>query len=237
MANFILVTGSTGAGKTTSIRTLNPKQTLILRSIKRKLPFREARNFKVVDTPTYKDVIDKIEKANQIKGCKNIIITDGTYIMRNEFFDKIKTPGYDKFSNLAIHIREILMKCQECRDDLNVIMEWHTEPVQSEGNLVTYKAATVGKLLDSQFNIYENVDIILYACPRVDGTKVEYGFYTNATTVNGALIPAKTPIGMFDDHIFIPNDLNLVVNKIKEYYGGEQPAEDKPSDSGSADSE
>lgn len=234
MANFILVTGSTGAGKTTSIRTLNPKQTLILRSIKRKLPFKNANQFKVVDTPTYKEVVDKIEKANGIKGCKNIVITDGTYIMRNEFFDKISTQGYDKFSKLAIHIREILMKCQECRDDLNVIMEWHTEPVQSEGNIMTYKAATVGKLLDSQFNIYENVDIILYAQPRIEGTSVEYGFYTNASTANGALIPAKTPIGMFEEN-FVPNDLNLVVNKIKEYYGGEQPAKDTAPDTGGED--
>lgn len=232
MANFILVTGSTGAGKTTSIRTLNPKQTLILRSIKRTLPFKGAKNFNVIDTPTYKDVIDKIDKANKIKACKNIVITDGTYIMRNEFFDKINTPGFDKFSKLAVHIREILMKCQECRDDLNVIMEWHTEPVQSDGNIMTYKAATVGKLLDSQFNIYENVDIILYAQPRIEGTRVEYGFYTNASTANGVLIPAKTPIDMFEDS-FVPNDLNLVVNKIKEYYGGEQPAEDKAPDSGS----
>jgi hypothetical protein len=37
--------------------------------------------------------------------------------------------------------------------------------------------------------------------------------------VNGIEIPAKSPDGMFEED-FIPNDLQLIVDKMKEYYGG-----------------
>lgn len=30
--------------------------------------------------------------------------------------------------------------------------------------------------------------------------------------------PAKSPVGMFDE-VGIPNDLGLVIKKVKEYYG------------------
>ena len=68
-------------------------------------------------------------------------------------------------------------------------------------------------------NILENVDIVLFADPKSDNHKVEYGFVTNRSfDKNGAEIPAKTPMGMFDE-LFIPNDLAFVAKKIDEYYG------------------
>lgn len=93
MANFILVIGQTGAGKTTGIRTLDPKHTLVLRAIKRRLPFPEGKDFVVRDAPEYKDTVDWIKKANQSKGIHNVVITDGTYIMRHEFFRRDKEIG------------------------------------------------------------------------------------------------------------------------------------------------
>lgn len=93
MGNFILVAGQTGAGKTTGIRTLNPKETVVLRTIKRKLPFPEAKTFIVKDTPEYNDVLKWIDKVNAKASIKNIVITDGTYIMRHEFFRRDKEAG------------------------------------------------------------------------------------------------------------------------------------------------
>lgn len=231
MANFILLIGSTGSGKTTGIRTLDPKHTLVLRAIKRRLPFPEAKNFKaVVDTPEYKDVIEWLKKANASKSINNVVITDGTYIMRHEFFRRDKEVGFNKFTDMANHMREILIAVQECRDDLNVIMEYHVEGIQSEGNVVGYKAATVGKLLDEKYNIFENVDIILFAEPQVTGNSVNYGYYTNMTQgKSGAYVPAKSPMGMFTD-IFIPNDLQKVVTRINEYYGVSEQSEAKASE-------
>ena len=221
MANFILIAGQTGAGKTTGIRTLNPKDTLILRTIKRKLPFPTASKYVVKEAPEYTDVIKWLEKANKTSGVKNVVITDGTYIMRHEFFRRDKEIGYGKFTDMGNHFREILLAVQDCRDDLNVFMEYHVEPVVSEGSITGYKAATIGKLIDEKYNVFENVDVILFAEPQVNGNTANYGYYTNLVQgKGGAYLPAKSPMGMFKD-IFIPNDLKLVADTIKEYYGQE----------------
>ena len=235
MANFILVVGQTGHGKTTGIRTLDPKHTLVLRTINRKLPFPSASKYVVRDTSDYKEVIDWLEKANKSKVIENVVITDGTYIMRQEFFRRDKEIGYNKFTDMANHIREVLLTVQKCRDDLNVFMEYHVEPVTSDNSISGYKASTIGKMIDEKYNIFENVDIILFAEPKLVGNTVQYGYYTNLTQGhNGAYLPAKTPMGMFKD-IFIPNDLQLVADTIKNYYGGnEGQPEDATAEAGGA---
>lgn len=233
MANFILVAGQTGSGKTTGVRTLDPKHTIVLRAIKRRLPFPAASKFKVIDTPEYKDVITWLQKANNAPNVHNVVITDGTYIMRHEFFRRDKEIGYTKFTDMANHIREILLAVQNCRSDMNVIMEYHVDQISSENSILGYKAATVGKLLDEKYNIFENVDIILFAEPKIVGNNVQYGYYTNLTQGhNSAYLPAKTPMGMFKDS-FIPNDLQFVIDTINEYYGGGQKStENKPAEAG-----
>ena len=234
MANFVLVIGQTGSGKTTGIRTLDPKHTLILRAIKRRLPFPEGKNFVVRDTPEYKDVIDWIKKADASKAIQNVVITDGTYVMRHEFFRRDKEVGFTKFTDMANHMRELILTVQDCRDDLNVFMEYHVEGTQSEGNIVGYKAATVGKLLDEKYNIFENVDIILFAEPQVTGNVVKYGYYTNLVQgKSGAYLPAKARIGMFQD-IFIPNDLQKVTDAINAYYGLSDSTKNAPAKDGGA---
>lgn len=125
----------------------------------------------------------------------------------------------NKFTDMANHMREVILKIQDCRDDLNVFMEYHVDTVQSDGSLTGYKAATVGKLLDDKYNIFENVDIILFAEPQVVGNSVTHGYYTNLTQgKGGAYLPAKTPMGMFEQ-TFIPNDLQMVADAIRKYYG------------------
>ena len=61
--------------------------------------------------------------------------------------------------------------------------------------------------------------MVLYSSIVFNDKKPSYGFYTHANIDNGALIPAKTPDGMFEED-FIPNDLQFVVDKMNEYYNG-----------------
>lgn len=94
----------------------------------------------------------------------------------------------------------------------------HTESVESDGGIKSYKASTVGRLLDKMYNPLENVSITLYCEPRFDENgKPEYGFYTHKLRVDGIEIPAKTPDGMFEED-FIPNDLGFVVKAMNDYY-------------------
>ena len=223
MATTILIAGKTGTGKTTAIRTLDPNETVIFRVINRTLPFKYAKAYSkekknLFSTPTYTDVLKGLEWANKQEHVKNIVITDGTYIIRQEYFKKAQVAGYQKYTEFAVHMQQILKAIQELRDDIKVFMEYHVESNVSDSGVTEYKPSTVGKLLDSQYNILENVDIVLFAQPEIDDKTVNYGFLTNRTVdKNGADIPAKSPMGMFED-LFIPNDLALVAKTIDEYY-------------------
>ena len=64
-----------------------------------------------------------------------------------------------------------------------------------------------GKIADAGRKTYNNLQL-------------EYGFVTNRTLdPRGFEIPAKSPVGMFEN-LFIPNDMGLVIEKIKEYNEG-----------------
>lgn len=223
MAKTILVCGKTGTGKTSAIRTLNPKETVILRVINRTLPFKFAGKYgkeqkNMFSTPTYDKVIEALDWVNKQNSIKNVVITDGTYIIRQEFFKKANIKGYDKFTEFAMHMQQVLVKIQSMRDDMKVFLEYHVESNVTDSGSTEYKAATVGKLLDEKYNIFENIDIILFACPQFEDKEIKYGFYTNrAVDKNGSEIPAKSPMDMFDE-IFVPNDLAFVAKKIDEYY-------------------
>lgn len=224
MAKTILLVGKTGTGKTTSIRTLDPKETVILRVINRTLPFkfegiygREQKN--MFSTPTYEEVLKALAWCDKQPNVKNIVITDGTYIIRQEYFKLANQKGYDKYTGFAVHMQQILKAIQDLRSDIKVFMEYHVDSVVNENGVIEYKPSTVGKLLDNQYNILENVDIVLFTNLKYEDNEVHYGFITNRMLDrNGAEIPAKSPMGMFDE-LFIPNDLAFVAQKIDEYYG------------------
>ena len=222
MAKTILIAGKTGTGKTTAIRTLNPEETIIFRVINRTLPFKfsgkyiEKKNLFL--TPTYEDILKGLKWASSLQNVKNIVITDGTYIIRQEYFKKANVTGYQKYTEFAMHMQQILKAIQDMPEHMKVFMEYHVEANVTDNGAIEYKPSTVGKLLDSQYNILENVDIVLFSNPEIEDKTIKYGFYTNRTIDrNGAEMPAKSPFGMFED-LFIPNDLAFVAKKIDEYY-------------------
>lgn len=226
MSNLVLVMGESGTGKSTSIKSLDPKETAIFNILGKRLPFKgsaalynaENKNlFKIEDWQTIVNYLNSI--SNSAPHIKNIVIDDAIYIMRTEFFNRSKEGGFNKYNELADHFRRIIAACSALRDDLNVFMLLHVESIEADGSIIGYKSSSVGKLLDKMYRPEENTAITLFAQPRFDDKgKAEYGFYTHKMKVNGIELPSKTPEGMFDED-FIPNDLGLVVKAMKEYYG------------------
>lgn len=225
MSNFVIVLGETGTGKSTSIKGLNPEETIILNVLGKTLPFKgskssynaEKKNLFAIDN--WQTICEYLKSiSSKVTTCKNIIIDDAIYAMRMEFFDRAKEKGFDKYNELADHFRKIIATCNSLREDLNVFMFLHSETVESDGSIMKYKASSVGKLLDKMYNPLESVAITLYSEPQFDDKgNATYGFYTHKKRVNGVEIPAKSPDGMFEED-FIPNDLGLVVKAINEYY-------------------
>lgn len=225
MANVVLVMGKSGCGKSTSIKTLDPKSTVVFNVLKKKLPFKgsskqyntENKNlFNVDDYSTIISYLESIDKKASY--VKNIIIDDITYVMRKEYFKTAKITGFNKFVDMASHFQNIVQTAENMRDDLNVFLLMHCEEVISDNVIVAYKPSTIGKLIDSSYNPVEVVPIVLFATVKFDENKQpQYGFYTHRCLEGNVEIPAKSPADMFEKD-FIPNDLGMVVNKMNEYF-------------------
>jgi hypothetical protein len=225
MANNCIILGRSGTGKSTSIKNLNPKETVIFNVLKKRLPFKgsnalyniENKNLFIIDE--YTQLIQYLDSINtKALHVKNIVIDDMIYIMRKEYFRRAKESGYTKYTELAQHFQQIISTCENMRDDINIFFILHSEDITSDNSITGYKVSTIGKLLDSQYNPVEVVPMVLYSDIKYDDKgNATYGFYTHRT-MNGTIeIPAKSPNEMFTED-FIPNDLALVVKAMNEYY-------------------
>lgn len=225
MANLVMILGKSGTGKSTSIKTLDPKETVIINVLGKRLPFKgsnalydaEKKNLFRIDE--YQQLINLLQACNGQSQIKNVILDDAVYILRKEFFKRAKETGYGKFTELAQHFQQIIATCEQMRNDINVFFIMHSEDIQSDKITTGYKVATVGAMLDNQYNPIEVVPMVLYSAIKFDDKgKPTYGFYTHATMEGTVQIPAKTPDEMFTED-FIPNDLGAVVKAMNEYYG------------------
>lgn len=227
MANCCVILGKSGTGKSTSIKTLDPKETVVVNVLGKRLPFKgsaslyNTENKNICHIDDYQHLIQTLAYIDaSCPHVKNIILDDAIYILRKEYFKRAKESGYGKYTELAMHFQQIINTCEKLRADINVFFLLHSEDVQSDKTTVGYKVSTIGQLLDSQYNIVEVVPMVLYSTVLYDDKgQARYGFYTHRFMQNTIEIPAKSPDGMFEED-FIPNDLGLVVRKINEYYNG-----------------
>lgn len=220
-SKLVGIVGATGTGKSTSIKHLNPEETYIINVAKKELPFKGSEKLYNVEKKNYKEVDDANEISRLLKTIsekaphiKNIILEDSNYVMGFTMLDKAMEKGYEKFSVMAKDTVTMIRTAKQLRDDIIVFYFSHPDTVEDGGEIIGYKMKTSGKLIDSQINleglftmvIYTNVD------ENKDGT-ASYQFVTNRYKK----YPAKSPDGMFAE-TKIPNNLQLVVNTINEYY-------------------
>lgn len=226
MANAVILLGKSGTGKSTSVKGLDPKSTVILNVLGKKLPFKGSKSlynqenknlFRVDDYTQIINMLNSIDKnASHVH---NVIIDDAIYIMRKEYFKRAKETGYGKYTELAMHFQQIISTIESMREDINVFLILHSEDIQSDKTTVGYKVSTIGQLLDNQYNPVEVVPMVLYSSIKYnDKGNATYGFYTHRFMDGMVEIPAKSPADMFEAD-FIPNDLGIVVKAMNEYYG------------------
>ncbi len=220
-SKFIGVIGPTGTGKSTSIKHLDSKETYIINVARKELPFKGAEKLYNKENRNYKEVDDATEIARLLKiiskeapHIKNIIIEDSNYLMGFNLISKATETGYTKFTIMAKDMVDLFKTARDLRDDLKVFYFSHPETIEDGGEIVGYKIKTAGKMIDNQIVLEGLFSICLYTTVEdaKDGS-ANYFFVTNRYKK----YPAKSPDGMFDD-VKIPNNLQLVVNKIDEYY-------------------
>lgn len=100
MANVCLIMGASGTGKSTSIKTLDPKETVIFNVLKKRLPFKgsnslyNTENKNMFNVDSHETIVSYLQSINaNAKNVKNIIIDDITYVMRKEYFKTAKQTG------------------------------------------------------------------------------------------------------------------------------------------------
>ena len=220
-SKLIVIVGSTGTGKSTSIKHLNPEETYIINVAKKELPFKGSETLYNTEKKNYKEIDDAVEITRQLQKIsqnaphiKNIVIEDSNYIMGFNIVARATEVGFTKFSIMARDMVALFQEARKLRDDLKVFYFTHPETIEEGGEIVGYKIKTAGKLIDNQILLEGLLTMCLYTFveEKKDGS-VTYNFVTNRFRK----FPAKTPDGMFAD-IKIPNNLQLVANTIDEYY-------------------
>ncbi len=195
----VLVLGSSGSGKSTSMRNFEESEIGIFNVAGKPLPFR--KKLPKVDNATYAAIYKVLNEPK----LKKYVIDDSQYLMAFESFDHAKETGYGKFTNMALNFRNLIdFVIRRTPADCIVYMLHHTE-LSEDGKL---KAKTLGKMLDNQLTV-EGLFSIVLLC-QVEGS--EHYFITNSDGSN----PAKSPMDMFE--MKIENDLKFVDTTIREYY-------------------
>ena len=197
-----MILGESGSGKSYSIKNMNAENVGVFAVEKSLLPFRN-KGFKVAKNATYSMIMNAL-KNPQLKA---YVIDDSQYLMVNEFFDKANDTGYQKYTDIGLHFRNLVHHInQNLPDDVIVYFLHHTEIDSNTGKT---KAKTVGKMLDNYLTVEGCFNIVLQAV--AEGK--EHYFLTQSDGSN----TAKSPEEMFD--VKIANDLNFVDNAIRDYYG------------------
>jgi ribosomal protein L30E len=220
-SKLIGIVGPTGTGKSTSVKHLDPKTTYIINVAKKELPFKGAEKLYNAENRNYKEVDDANEITRLLRTIsdkaphiKTIVIEDSNYIMGFNMIAKATETGYTKFTIMAKDMVELFREARKLRDDLTTFYFSHPETVEDGGEIIGYKIKTAGKLIDNQIVLEGLLTVCLYTHveENKDGS-TNYYFLTNRYRK----FPAKSPDGMFED-LKIPNNLQLVVDKVNEYY-------------------
>lgn len=222
----VLILGFSGAGKSTSIRTLNPEETFLINCCNKPLPFKGgAKLYTEINTeknPTGNmlttDNYDRIRFVlNGIKHSRpeisNIVIDDSQTLIVHEFMKRHSTEGkgndiYQLYNSIADHFWTLIETIKDMRNDMFIFLLHHAE-TNEHGRI---QPKTVGKLLNEKVGIASLFTVCLFAVRESN-----QNFFL---TQNDGSNDAKSPDGMFET-IKINNDLQLVKDAATLYFQGE----------------
>ena len=203
MGIAVLILGESGSGKSASMRNFKKEDVGILNVASKPLPFRNTNGLVTVNKATYSMIKGAVTSPNRL----SYVVDDAQYLMAFESFDKANVPGYGKFTELAKNYEEMLRTIQEDTSPDTIVYVMQHIDTDESGKV---KAKTLGKMLDQQLTIEGLFSIVLLA--KADERR--HYFVTQSDGTN----PCKSPMGMFDE-VEIDNDLKMVDDTIREYYG------------------
>ena len=225
MAQGVLIIAESGAGKSTAIETLDPKETFIINVANKPLPFKGWKSKYSIwskDNPTG-NMYDKSSTQNIYAALqyvndkrpeiKTIVVDDFQYMSSFEFFERVDEKGYEKFTQIGAGLARIARMPKDLREDLTVFFLTHAEESTDMDGKRKLKAKTIGKMVDEKLTLEGSFTVVLFGKVKKDKDGViSYVF----ETVNSGDNTCKSPKGMFAEPA-IPNDLQLVREAILNY--------------------
>ena len=215
MSRAIAVMGESGSGKTTAMRTLNPKETYYIDCDGKGLSWKGWRqqynkeNVNYFRSDNQDSIVALMSRISEKKPeIKNIVIDTANSIMVADEFRRMKEKGYDKWQDLAMSVYTITTTASKLRDDLNVIVLFHVQIEKDEntGRQFT-RILTNGKMLNK-------VGLEKYFTTVLLSKRNDSGEYVFETKTNNSTV--KTPLDAFDKDQ-IPNDMQAVLDVLSEY--------------------
>ena len=225
MAKVLCVMGDSGAGKTTSMRNLDPETTYYIDCDKKGLSWKGWKeqyipsvNYTKTDFPQIvqsllvwlngKKLDEKKQPITAGLKFKVVVIDTINGIMVADEMRRCKEKGYDKWQDLAQSIYDIVDYALTMRDDLTVIFVAHTQTDHDDNGFMFTRIKTSGRKLD-KITLESKFGTVLLA-KTIDGRHV---FETQAN-----LSTAKTPFGAFgEDEKEIDNDIAEVIKRLEDF--------------------
>lgn len=210
MSKAIMILGTSGSGKTTSLEKLDPKLTFYIDADGKGMSWKGWRNqynkanknyFQCDDPNQIFSLMQQIDhKQTQIK---YLVIDTLNAIMVGDEMRRIKEKGYDKWVDLSSCVYNIVDYSNKMRDDLTVILIGHTQTSEDGFTCMLTNGRKLNKIC-----LESKMTTVLLAHVNDNG---EYVFDTKAKHST-----AKTPRGAFDSDE-IPNDIMIVLDALKDF--------------------
>ena len=238
----VLLLAKSGFGKTTSwagrekygIKGLDPKTTFVVQCIGRGVPNPE---FKLAPAPDLRSIagynriqVDTIPGLDRFKrvaefisafknsNCKNLVIDDFNYLSQDFYMANAMKGGWDTPKQIGYGMGLIFNAMKGFPENKNIICCAHYEEYKDKnGDSISYKFKTTGKMVDDYILPEANFDIILFGKQSWDA-QTKKPIKTYVKEFDGEF-PAKDSLGYLDalpDEF--PNDLSIVVDEIAKRY-------------------
>jgi len=212
MAKLIGIYGEPATGKSTSLRNLPPEETLYIDADMKGLNWKgwkqkyngDNKNYLKTNFPQL--AIKYLQLAE--KGTyKYVVIDTVNNLMVSDEMRRCKEKGYDKWMDLAACIWELVDLPGSLRDDLTVILLFHSQTDYTEDGYRFTKIKTNGRKTEKN-NIDSKFNWLLRTVKQDDGK-----YYFETTAHNST---TRTPLDAFQED-YIPNDIMKVLEVMEEY--------------------
>lgn len=218
MGTPVLILGDSGAGKSYSLRNFTPDEVILLQCIPKMLPYRatgwrlngkelpdgSVQRGNIIRFDAWDAVLDSINRMVLSKTRRVLVIDDFQVVMQHENMMRAYQTGYQKFTEMADHVWQIIMAATRLPDDFRVYFLAHTE--ESDGKI---RMKTTGKMLNEKLTPEGYFSIVLRAIKK-DGKHVFLIKGDDNDT-------AKAPPDLFPGLTEMDNDLKAVDVAITEF--------------------